>query len=568
MKAIPIGVENFKKLIDKDYYFADKTLLIKDLLDAKADVSLFTRPRRFGKTLNMSMLRYFFEKTDEDNSYLFNGLKIADAGEKYTAYMGQYPVISISLKGVHQSTFEESIKDFRRIISTEFRRHKEVLKYTELFDSDREDFLNICNKRGENDIYRSSLKFLSDLLYEIHQKKVIILIDEYDVPLQNAWLNGFYDKMVDFIRSLFDAALKTNDSLEFGVLTGCLRISKESIFTGMNNLNVNSISEVQFSEYFGFTDEEVQAMLNFYGLEQYHAIAKQWYDGYHFGRTEMYCPWDITKYCNSLIYNPDAEPQAYWLNTSGNDIIRQFVSSATATMKFEIGQLIAGEIIAKKINQELTYRDFHEGRNIPKKLTANTWSMLYMTGYLTISEMPKNGVFKLRIPNQEILQIFKEQVYDWFDVYSLQNKQVDLSEFCMAFRNSDAEKAEKLFTDYLYAVISIRDNNVETAKKENFYHGILLGLFSNMTDWVVKSNFESGDGYSDILVMIPADGIGIVIEVKFKEEENLEKGCNEALEQIEKMDYVRYLLDNGMTTILKYGVACYKKKCRIKKAEN
>ena len=386
--------------------------------------------------------------------------------------------------------------------------------------------------------------------------------------MQNAWLNGFYDKMVDFIRSLFDAALKTNDSLEFGVLTGCLRISKESIFTGMNNLNVNSISEVQFSEYFGFTDEEVKEMLNFYGLEQYHAIAKQWYDGYHFGRTEMYCPWDITKYCNSLIYNPDAEPQAYWLNTSGNDIIRQFISSATATMKFEIGQLIAGEIIAKKINQELTYRDFHEGRNIPKKLTANTWSMLYMTGYLTISEMPRDGVFKLRIPNQEILQIFKEQVYDWFDVYSLQNKQVDLSEFCMAFRNGDAEKAEKLFTDYLYAVISIRDNNVETAKKENFYHGILLGLFSNMTDWVVKSNFESGDGYSDILVMIPADGIGIVIEVKFKEEENLEKGCNEALEQIEKMDYVRYLLDNGMTTILKYGVACYKKKCRIQKAEN
>ena len=567
MKAIPIGVENFKKLIDKDYYFADKTLLIKGLLDAQADVSLFTRPRRFGKTLNMSMLRYFFEKTDEDNSYLFNGLKITNSGEKYMAHMGQYPAISISLKGVHQSTFEESIKDFRRIISTEFRRHKEVLKYTELFDSDREDFLNICNKRGENDIYRSSLKFLSDILYEVHKKKVIILIDEYDVPLQNAWLNGFYDEMVDFIRSLFDAALKTNDSLEFGVLTGCLRISKESIFTGMNNLKVYPVSDVAFSDYFGFTDAEVQQMLKTYGLEQYHDTVKQWYDGYHFGKTEMYCPWDITNYCFDMLQNPDAQPTAYWLNTSGNDIIRQFVSSATATMKFEIGQLIAGEIIAKKINQELTYRDFHEGRNIPKKLTANTWSMLYMTGYLTINEMPRDGVFKLRIPNQEILQIFKEQVYDWFDVYSLQNKQVDLSEFCMAFRNGDAEKAEKLFTDYLYAVISIRDNNVETAKKENFYHGILLGLFSNMTDWVVKSNFESGDGYSDILVMIPADGIGIVIEVKFKEEENLEKGCNEALEQIEKMDYVRYLLDNGMTTILKYGVACYKKKCRIRKAE-
>ena len=568
MKAIPIGVENFKDIITSDYYYTDKTLLIRDLLDSGAKVSLFTRPRRFGKTLNMSMLRYFFEKTDEDNSYLFNGLKIADAGENYMAYMGQYPVISISLKGVHQSTFEESIEEYKNLIAKEVWRHQELFSSDKLMPYDMKMLNMICDHTAPASTYRNSLKLLTDCLYAIHQKKVIILIDEYDVPLQNAWLNGFYDKMVDFIRSLFDAALKTNDSLEFGVLTGCLRISKESIFTGMNNLNVNSISEVQFSEYFGFTDEEVKEMLNFYGLEQYHAIAKQWYDGYHFGRTEMYCPWDITKYCNSLIYNPDAEPQAYWLNTSGNDIIRQFVSSATATMKFEIGQLIAGEVIAKKINQELTYRDFHEGRNIPKKLTANTWSMLYMTGYLTINEMPRDGVFKLRIPNQEILQIFKEQVYDWFDVYSLQNKQVDLSEFCMTFLNGDAEKAEKLFTDYLYAVISIRDNNVETAKKENFYHGILLGLFSNMTDWVVKSNFESGDGYSDILVMIPADGIGIVIEVKFKEEENLEKGCNEALEQIEKMDYVRYLLDNGMTTILKYGVACYKKKCRIQKAEN
>ena len=559
MIAIPIGVENFKKLIDKDYYFADKTLLIKDLLDAQADVSLFTRPRRFGKTLNMSMFRYFFEKTDEDNSYLFNGLKIADAGEQYMEYMEQYPVISISLKGVHQSTFEESIKDFRRIISTEFRRHKEVLKYTELFDSDREDFLNICNKRGENDIYRSSLKFLSDILYEVHKKKVIILIDEYDVPLQNAWLNGFYDKMVDFIRSLFDAALKTNDSLEFGVLTGCLRISKESIFTGMNNLKVYSVSDVAFSGYFGFTEAEVQQMLKTYGLEQYHDTVKQWYDGYHFGKTEMYCPWDITNYCFDMQQNPDAQPKAYWLNTSGNDIIKKFISSATATVKDDIEQLMSGEPVRKIISQELTYRELND--NID-----NLWSMLYMTGYLTHSAVLEEDELELTIPNLEIRKIFRTQIYKWFSAYAAQNK-VNLTDFCMTFRNGDAEKAQELFNQYLNAVISIRDTNVEIAKKENFYHGILLGLLSRMDDWIVKSNVESGDGYSDILIRIPADEIGIVIEVKYGEDEKTEQGCKEALKQIEDRNYQQYLLDKGMTTILKYGVACYKKKCRIQKAE-
>ena len=511
MKAIPIGVENFKDIITSNYYYTDKTLLIRDLLDSGAKVSLFTRPRRFGKTLNMSMLRYFFEKTDEDNSYLFNGLKIADAGEKYMAYMGQYPVISISLKGVHQSTFEESIKDFRRIISTEFRRHKEVLKYTELFDSDREDFLNICNKRGENDIYRSSLKFLSDILYEVHKKKVIILIDEYDVPLQNAWLNGFYDKMVDFIRSLFDAALKTNDSLEFGVLTGCLRISKESIFTGMNNLKVYSISDVAFSDYFGFTEAEVQQMLKTYGLEQYRDIVKQWYDGYHFGKTEMYCPWDITNYCFDMLQNPDAQPKAYWLNTSGNDIIKQFISSATATVKDDIEQLMSGEPVRKIISQELTYRELNDNYE-------NLWSMLYMTGYLTHSAVLEDDELELMIPNLEIRKIFRTQIYAWFSAYVAQER-VDLTQFCMTFRNGDAENAQELFNQYLGKVISIRDTNVEIAKKENFYHGILLGLFSHMDDWIVKSNLESGDGYSDILIRIPADEIGIVIEVKYGEDE-------------------------------------------------
>ncbi|MBR4320133.1 MAG: AAA family ATPase [Oscillospiraceae bacterium] len=564
MKPIPIGVENFKEIITSDYYYTDKTLLIRDLLDSGAKVSLFTRPRRFGKTLNMSMLRYFFEKTDEDTSYLFDGLKISNAGEKYMSYCGQYPVISISLKSMSKKTFQKNMEVFRALISTEFIKHKGILK-SDIFsdvthESYKEDFINICNKRGEDNIYELSLKFLCDLLYEIYQKKVIILIDEYDVPLQNAWLNGFYDEMVDFIRSLFDVALKTNDSLEFGVLTGCLRISKESIFTGMNNLNVNSISEVQFSEYFGFTDEDVKEMLNFYGLEQYHAIAKQWYDGYHFGMTEMYCPWDIVKYCNDLLHNSAAQPKAYWINTSGNDIVRKFISSATATMKHEIERLMSGQSIKKAVNQELTYRELNDNLD-------NLWSMLYMTGYLTHSAVLEDDVLELMIPNLEIRKIFRTQIYAWFSAYAAQNK-VNLTDFCMTFRNGDAEKAQELFNQYLGKVISIRDTNVEIAKKENFYHGILLGLFSHMDDWAVNSNVESGDGYSDILILIPADEIGIVIEVKYGENEKLEQGCKEALKQIEDRNYVQYLLDEGMTTILKYGVACYKKKSRIIKAEN
>ncbi len=563
MKPIPIGVENFKDIITSNHYYTDKTLLIRDLLDSGAKVSLFTRPRRFGKTLNMSMLRYFFEKTEEDNSYLFDGLNISKAEEKYMSHCGQYPVISISLKSMEKVTFADNLKEFKRLMSIEFKRHKSILHSDILSDitreSDREDFLNICNKRGEDSIYESSLKFLCDLLYEFHDKKVIILIDEYDVPLQNAWLNGFYDQMVKFIRSLFDAALKTNDSLEIGVLTGCLRISKESIFTGMNNLKVYSISDVAFSDYFGFTDEEVQQMMKTYGLEQHHNTVKQWYDGYHFGKTEMYCPWDITNYCFDMLQNPDAQPKAYWLNTSGNDIVRQFITSATATMKHEIERLMSGQSIKKAVNQELTYRELKDNSN-------NLWSMLYMTGYLTHSAVLEDDVLELTIPNLEIRKIFRTQIYAWFSAYAAQNK-VNLTDFCMTFRNGDADSAQQMFSKYLNDVISIRDTNVEIAKKENFYHGILLGLFSHMDDWIVKSNFESGDGYSDILIMIPADETGIVIEVKFGEDEKMEQGCKQALKQIEKMNYQQYLLDEGMTTILKYGVACYKKKSRIIKAE-
>ena len=371
--------------------------------------------------------------------------------------------------------------------------------------------------------------------------------------------------MVDFIHSLFNTALKTNDSLEFGVLTGCLRISKESIFTGLNNLKVYAVSSVQFSEYFGFTDAEIIQMLNFCPLTEHYEITKAWYDGYLFGRTEVYCPWDVANYCAELLHSTDAESQAYWINTSGNDIVRQLISSATATMKYEMEQLIAGETITKRINQELTYRDLKDNSEDTVKVTENIWSMLYMTDYLTVCEIPSGGQFKLRIPNLEIREIFKNQIYEWFSSYAAARK-TDLTKFCMTFRNGDAAYAEKMFSQYLEDVISIRGNNVPNAKKKNFYHCILLWLFSHMPDWIFRSNLESGDSYSDILIEIPAEKTEIVIEVKFGENKEMEQRCDEALNQIEDIQYEKALLNDGMNIILKYGVACYKKNCMIKKA--
>ena len=563
IRPIPIGMEDFKEIIDKKCYFIDKSLLIKELLDSGAKVSLFARPRRFGKTLNMSMLKYFFEKSEEDNAYLFEELYISGAGERYLTHMGQYPVISIPLKSMEKESYEKTIEEFKNLIADEFERHSDILESSALSARKRKHFESICNEEARESVYESSLKLLSDCLYAVYQKKVIILIDEYDVPLQNAWLNGFYDSMVKFIRSLFNTALKTNDSLEFGVLTGCLRISKESIFTGLNNLNVNSVSDVQFSEYFGFTDAEVRQMLDFYQLSEHYEMTKQWYDGYRFGHTEIYCPWDVIKHCYALLHDPSVQPKAYWINTSGNDIIRQFISSATATVKEELEYLMAGKSVRKIINQELTYREL-TGENAEKE-KENLWSLLYMTGYLTHVAMLEDDEFELVIPNLGIRKIFRNQIYTWFNEY-VKKDAFRLTEFCRMFRNGDAESAQKAFSAYLNEVISIRDNNVTIAKKENFYHGILLGLFSHMSDWIVKSNVESGDGYSDILIKIPGDQIGIVIEVKFGENKEMEHGCNEALKQIEDMQYEKALLNDGMTTILKYGVACYKKNCMIKKA--
>ena len=472
--------------------------------------------------------------------------------------MGKYPVISISLKGAAGASFEEAESMMRAIIAKEFNRHAYVSENEALTDAMKQQFLQYTKPDFTSVALGDSIRFLSDALQSYHHSKVIILIDEYDVPLDKAYQYGYYDQMIALIRNLLGQALKTNHSLFFGVLTGCLRISKESIFTGLNNLKVFSVADVQFSQYFGFTESEVQQMLEYYGKSDHCEETRTWYDGYQFGLTEVYNPWDVLNHCYELITNPYAQPRAYWINTSGNDIVHSLITKAKATTKGEIERLIAGESIRKKLNLELTYRELEDS-------VENIWSVLYTTGYLTKSGIPDGDWFDLVIPNEGIRKIFKDQIYEWFREYAGQDTPL-LDRFCLAFRNGDAAEAEKLFSDYLKRVISIRDNNAPTAKKENFYHGILLGLFSHMEDWYVRSNVESGDGYSDILIEIPEEEIGIVIEVKFGEDADMETGCRNALAQIEKMNYVETLLDDGMTTILKYGISCYKKKCRIQKA--
>ena len=556
-KRLPIGTENFEKLLNTNCYYVDKTEFISDLLNNRGDVNLFTRPRRFGKTLNMDMLKTFFE-IGQDGS-LFTGLKIADNKEVCDSHMGKYPVISISLKGAVGSTFNEALGMMKIIISKEIRRHEQILDSASINSQEKETI----NKYLSCDVTISelgdSIKFLSDLLYRHYGKNVIILIDEYDVPLDKAYIYGYYDEMITLIRNLLGQALKTNSSLYFAVLTGCLRISKESIFTGLNNLKVFSIANTQFSEYFGFTNEEVKKMLEYYGHSDRIDETKLWYDGYRFGTTEMYNPWDVLNHCYELNTNPSAQPQAYWINTSGNDIVRKLITRAKATTKSEVEQLIAGESVRKTLNLELTYRELEDS-------IENIWSVLYTTGYLTHIGHPSEDEFDLVIPNECVRKIFKVQIYDWFKSYVAQDRPM-LDDFCLSFRNGDDEKAEQLFTQYLRKVISIRDTNSPIAKKENFYHGILLGLFSHMDDWIVRSNVESGDGYSDIIIEIPDLELGIIIEVKYGENKDMEQGCRKALKQIDELDYIDALVDDGMETILKFGVACYKKRCRIIKGE-
>ena len=548
---LPVGIENFEDIRRSGFYYIDKTMFIEQFLNTWSEVTLFTRPRRFGKTLGMSMLRSFFEiGTDKS---LFDGLYISQNKSLCDEHMGKYPVIFLTLKGVEGLTFAKAKSMLSEIIKDEADRHYVLNSSEALTSVDREAFMKILTGNEEN--IENSLKTLSRLLYKHYGQKVVILIDEYDVPLDKAYQNGYYHEMVSLIRGLFGQALKTNDYLQFAILTGCLRISKESIFTGLNNFKVLSIMDTRFDEQFGFTDSEVEELLAAYNLDSHFTEIKEWYDGYHFGNADVYCPWDVINYVDLLRFDPTAKPQDFWSNSSGNALVRSFIDKADVQTKDEIERLIAGEYIEKEISQELTYDEID-------KSIANLWSVLFTTGYLTKQGVTDDGKVRLSIPNREIKNLFIKKIREWFSDTTA-NDGKTLEQFCNAFVEKDTEKIEQLFGDYLWNTISIRDTAVAKDKKENFYHGILLGLLGYKASWLIKSNTESGTGYSDILVEVPNNRTGIVIELKYAENGDMDSACNEALNQIEEKSYVDKLKQDGMRNFIKYGIACFKKDCKV-----
>ena len=558
-KKLPIGIENFEEIRKEDFYYIDKTELIVELLHNWGAVNLFTRPRRFGKTLNMSMLEHFFSLNGDKS--IFNGLEIFKETELCEEYMGKYPVVSISLKGIDalnfETAFERAVLLVRRAVSKAYY----LLESDALNEQDKANYRKLLDDNMTEAILGDSLRVLSELLEKHHKTKVILLIDEYDVPLAKAYANGYYDQMISLIRNLLGEALKTNNSLKLAVLTGCLRISKESIFTGLNNLKVRSVTDVRFDEYFGFTDAEVRSLLAYYGYPDCYSVAKKWYDGYHFGNVDVYCPWDVLNYCDSLLDDRDAQPGNYWINTSSNDVVKRFIEeSANAATKRELECLVAGEVITKEIHQELTYAEIYQ-------TIDNIWSLLFTTGYLTQRGKAEGRQMKLVIPNLEIRDIFVTQIMEFFK----ENVRKDgnmLNRFCDALQNEDAEHVEKIFTEYLRKTISIRDTAVRSDMKENFYHGVLLGILGVKTRWGISSNREMGEGYADILAEPDTGDMGIIIEMKYAHDGDLDRACKEALKQIEYTRYEDYLEDDGVENILKYGIACYKKRCKVMLAEN
>jgi len=552
-KPLPIGVDSFEKMIKNGYYYIDKTLLIKELLDNKGDVNLFTRPRRFGKTLNISMLQYFFENNNKDNSYLFEGLKIMNQGENYTKHLGQYPVINLSLKSAKQPDFDLAYTSIARRIAEEYKRHEYILKDEKLIN-EKDRFMKILKEEGTEKDYIDSIYFLSNCLEKYYDKKVIILIDEYDVPLENSYFRGFYTEMVDFIRALFESALKTNDSLEFAVITGCLRISKESIFTGLNNLEIISILNEYYSEHFGFVHEEVKKILEHYGLSSKETLVKEWYDGYIFGDSEVYNPWSVIKIVKDLYKNINTLPSSYWANTSSNSIVKSLIEKADLTTREEIENLIAGGTIEKPIHEDITYDEIYINMD-------NLWSFMFFTGYLKkVNERMDDTNQKLstlKIPNEEIRYIFRYKVLDWFNE---KIKVKDLSKMYNAILEGDTETFEIELVTLLQESISFND------AYENFYYGFLVGTLMNMKDYIIKSNRESGNGRSDILIRYPnRRGKAVIIEIKVaKEISKLEAKCDEALKQIEDKIYDSPLVQDGYKDIIKYGIAFYKKDCMIK----
>lgn len=559
-KKLPVGIENFEEFSKEDFYYVDKTLFIKELLESWGEVNVFTRPRCFGKSLNMSMLKSFFEIGNDPT--LFDGRKIMQEQELCEKYMGKFPVISISLKSVDGKNFETALAALRNIVRKEAMKFLFLLESGQLSEIDKELYRELIKIGTDSQaidnmadaVLRDSLKTLSRLLFRHYGQKVIMLIDEYDVPLDRALQAGYYDEMIFLIRSMLGNALKTNENLYFAVLMGCLRIPEESIFTGFNNQKIHTITDVRYDEFFGFTDADVKELLDFYGLSSYREKIRDWYDGYQFGNVDVYCPWDVIHYCDELLANPKVRPKNYWANTSGNNLVRLLLKKSNITTRFEIEQLINGETITKTIRQELTYRNVEDSID-------NIWSVLYSTGYLTQRGRLPGRQMKLELPNREIKELFIDLVKDWFQETTRADSE-RINRFCAAFPAGDASTIQDMLNDYLWDSISVQDTAVRRNMKENFYHGMVLGLLRSQGNWLIQSNAETGEDYSDISVCT-AERTGIVIELKYAEDGNLEAFCAEALKQIEDRKYAEGLKRRGMKKIIKYGMAFCEKECMV-----
>ena len=561
-KRLPVGIESFEEFQRKNFYYADKTFFIKELLQNQEEVNLFIRPRCFGKTLNLSMIKCFFEVGCDRT--LFNGLKIMREKELCEKYMGQFPVIFISLKGVDGLNYKAANAALCNIIGREALRFQFLQKSSHLSEEEKDSYRRLIKIGSDSQaffdmtdsILTDSLQILTQLLEKHYGQKVILLIDEYDVPLDKAFQQGYYNEMVSLLRNMLGNVLKTNDALYFAVLTGCLRISKESIFTGLNNLKVHTISDVRYDEYFGFTDADVEEMLKFYDISSYMNVIREWYDGYLFGNVNVYCPWDVINYCDELLANPQTRPKNYWANTSGNAMVRRFIGKADKNTKNEIEKLLDGKIILKAVKEELTYPEFDDSID-------NLWSVLYATGYLTKrhSDLEDGELVKLAIPNKEIRKLFTDLVKDWFQETTLADTS-RINRFCSAFSRGDAALIQDMLNDYLWDSISVRDTAVRKNMKENFYHGMLLGMLNSQENWMTQSNAETGEGYSDISICTP-ERTGIVIELKYAHNGNLKAACEEALKQIEEQKYAVGLQRQGMKKIMKYGIAFYEQECMV-----
>lgn len=556
---LPVGIENFEEIRTGGYYYVDKTKLIEQLFASGGKVNLFTRPRRFGKTLNMSMLKCFLEIGAKPS--LFDGLYISENKQLCSSFMGKYPVVFITLKNVDGLSFEEAKYRFVDVIGSEASRFSFLLDSDRISSNEKEMYKAIISMsegsfKMNTQVLLRSLKTLSELLYKHYDKKTIILIDEYDVPLDKAFQYGYYKEMVTFIRGLLGDVLKTNDALEFAVLTGCLRVSKESIFTGLNNFKVVSITDSRFDEQFGFTDEEVQRLLADYHLKDHIEETKEWYDGYHFGDTDVYCPWDVVNHVDCLLEDPNAEPQSYWINTSGNDLVKRFIDKADKTTRNEIERLIAGDMIEKSIRMELTYDEIDNSID-------NLWSILFTTGYLTQQGKSERGVYRLVIPNKEIREVYILQIQEWFKDSVLHNRE-PINQLLKAIKEGDADTVEKDLTKILVNTISIFDTKSRKEEKEIFYHGIVLGLLRCESEWLIQSNIESGDGLVDILIETEDPDAGIIIELKYAQTfQGLSKACENAMRQIRERRYDERLRNEGRNDILAYGIAFCKKKCKV-----